>query len=122
VIHRGEIIEQYIRKHRLNLSKLAESMPWTVKTMYRHFKEPYLHYDRVLEYARVLGYDFHKEMPELKAFNWLLREPEEIYQVSPSKGENEAEFYRKKYEETLEKYNDMLERYNLLLQGKVTQD
>lgn len=117
-IRRGKILENYIRKGNVNLTKLAESLPWTVKTIYRHFEEDNLPYDKMLEYSTALKYDFQEELPELAAMRLRMNEPMASYKNQVGNKISEAEFYRKKYEEVLEKYNNMLERYNLLLQNR----
>jgi len=118
VKHRGEILENYIRKGNFNLTKLAEALPWTVKTIYRHFQEEDLALDKLIEYSKALKYDFKEEFPELEGLRWIASEPYPPYKNN--QGVSEAEYYRKKYEEVLEKYNSMLERYNLLLQNRIT--
>ncbi len=120
VVHRGQILESYIRKRGFALTKLGELMPWTVKTIYRHFEDPDLPFDRIIQYSRVLKYDFRAEFPGLKEYEWMLTEPEQEYEVKPGTGDDAGQFYRKKYEDLLEKYNDMLVRYNLLLEKHAT--
>ncbi|MDB4919469.1 hypothetical protein [Mucilaginibacter sp.] len=98
---------------------MSESLPWTVKTIYRDFKDENLPYEKLLEYSRALKYDFKAEFPELEALRSNIREPYPSYKPEESV-EDDGEYYRRKYEEVLEKYNNMLEKYNELLQSRLS--
>lgn len=116
--HRGEILEKYIRTEKVNMTKLANKLPWTVKTVYRHFLEEDLALEKLQEYARALKYDFKKEIPELEAVKNLMTEPYPSYK-QPSGDTNTEDFYRNKYEDVLEKYTELLVKYNALLEGQI---
>lgn len=65
--HRGEIVEKYIRAN-YTLTKLASLLPFTVRTMYRHFDDPDLPLEQVLEYAKATNHDFSDEIPEMVSY------------------------------------------------------
>jgi hypothetical protein len=121
VKHRGEVLEKYIRKGNFTLTKLAKSLGCSTRTLYRDFEDEDLPYEKLLEYSKALNYDFATEFPELQALQMSLHEPYVAYGTKPEPGVNEAEFYKKKYEEILVKYNNVLEQYNLLLQNRLSE-
>lgn len=116
--HRGSILENYLRKQHVNLTKLAERLPFTVRTMYRHFQEEHLELEKLLEYSQALNHDFSDDIPEMAALKFHLKEPHAPYKLKSNDDIGEAEYYRNKYEQLLEKYNEMLEQYNSVLQRK----
>jgi hypothetical protein len=111
-INRGQILENYLRSNGINLTELAESLPWTVRTMYRHFETPDLSLEKLLEYAKVVQYDFSDQVPEMNALKFRLAEPPSGFKSKERNGVTEAEYYRDKYEKLLEKYNELLEIFN----------
>lgn len=94
----------------VNLTKLAEKLPWTVKTIYRHFEDDDLAYEKIAEYAKATKYPFTEEFPELERYNFRTLEEIPIYKAS-----TEPDYYRLKYEMILEKYNGLLEKHNELI-------
>lgn len=110
LIHRGEILARTLRQQGVNLTKLAEKLPWTVKTIYRHFDDPELQYEKIVEYSKATKYPFTEEFPELEKYNYTNLEDIPIYKQS-----TEPDYYRLKYEMILEKYNGLLERHNIVL-------
>lgn len=110
LIHRGKILEEVLRKQNSVLTQLAIKLPWTVKTIYRHFEEADLSYEKIGEYAKATKYPFTKEFPELEKFNY--KSIEEIPNYSESL---DREYYRLKYENIMEKYNVLLEKYSELI-------
>lgn len=105
--HRGKILEEVLRKQGINFTKLSEKLPWTVKTIYRHFEEERLPFEKIAEYAKAIHYSFEKEFPELEKFNFSSMEEMPLYKTV-----NDVEYYRLKYEQMLERYNNILEKYN----------
>ena len=107
MIQRGKILGERLRLLGVNLTKLAEKLPWTVKTIYRHFDEDDLPYEKIAEYAKATKYPFTDEFPELEKYNFKSLEEIPIYKES-----TEPDYYRLKYEMLLEKYNGLLEKHN----------
>jgi hypothetical protein len=114
LIHRGKILEETLRKQNTVLTKLADRLPWNVKTIYRHFEVPDLSYEKIGEYAKATNYSFTEEFPELEKFNF--RAIKDIPQFSESL---DPEYYRLKYELLLEKYNGLLEKYSDLIMNQL---
>lgn len=114
LIHRGKILEETLRKQNVVLTKLADKLPWSTKTIYRHFEEQDLSYEKIGEYARASKYPFTDEFPELEKYNY--RSIQDIPNYSQS---TDPEFYRLKYENLLEKYNGLLEKYSDLIMGQL---
>lgn len=107
LIQRGKILESKLRQLGINLTKLSDKLPWTVKTIYRHFEENELPYEKIAEYAKAVKYPFTEEFPELEKFNYNSIDEIPIYKES-----TEPDYYRLKYEMLLEKYNGLLEKHN----------
>jgi len=118
MINRGAVLEKYIRKERVNVTLLSQKLPWTVKTIYRHFQEEQLPLEKMAEYARALKYDFHVEIPELAALTSIVKDPQAPYKTQ-SEVNGDEESYRKKYEDILEKYTSILVKYNALLEQRL---
>lgn len=110
MIQRGKILENRLRLLGVNLTKLAQKLPWTVKTIYRHFEEDDLPYEKIAEYAKATKYPFTEEFPELEKYNYNTLEDIPIYKAS-----TDPDYYRLKYEMILEKYNGLLEKHNQVI-------
>ena len=117
MIQRGKILENKLRQLGVNLTKLSEKLPWTVKTIYRHFLEDNLPFEKIAEYARATEYPFTDEFPELEKFNFKSLKDIPIYRES-----TDPDYYRFKYEMVLEKYNGLLEKYNDLLLKSISKN
>lgn len=117
LIQRGKILEAKLRQLGINLTKLSEKMPWTVKTIYRHFEEDELSFEKIAEYAKAVKYPFTEEFPELEKFNYKTLEEIPIYKES-----TDPDYYRLKYEMLLEKYNGLLEKHNQVIIKYLSRD
>ncbi|WP_432328852.1 hypothetical protein ACRQ5D_10660 [Mucilaginibacter sp. P25] len=118
MVNRGAVLEKYIRKERVNVTLLSQKLPWTVKTIYRHFQEEQLPLEKMAEYAKALKYDFHSEVPELAALKNVVHDPYVPYKTQSETNNDELD-YRRKYEDVLEKYTDILVKYNALLEQRL---
>jgi hypothetical protein len=63
--HRGEILENLIRKSPYSITILANKLGISRTTLYNKFKEPNLDYDFMLLVGDVLHYDVSSVIPEL---------------------------------------------------------
>ncbi|WP_243018252.1 MULTISPECIES: helix-turn-helix domain-containing protein [Candidatus Cardinium] len=95
--HRGEIIENVVRRSGISLSVLAERMGISRNTLYNRFKEKNLSYDFILTLGMVLHYNFAVHFPEIKSDSAL---PEDA----------RAELFQLE-----QKYKTLLEKYHWLL-------
>lgn len=103
--HRGEIVEEAIRKSGFSLKKLAERLKISRNTLYNRFKEPALSYEFITAVGSIIHYNFEIDFPELE---------EETNRV----GERPVSYVERNTVELLKlekKYTNLLERYNELL-------
>lgn len=64
--HRGEIIENVVRRSSISFSVLAVKMGISRNTLYNRFKEKNLSYDFILTLGMVLHCNFAIHFPEMK--------------------------------------------------------
>lgn len=95
--HRGEIIENVVRRSGISISVLAGKMGISRNTLYNRFKEKHLSYDFILTLGTVLHYNFSVHFPEIKSDR-----------VFPEDARAELFQLEQKYESLLEKYNWLL--------------
>jgi transcriptional regulator with XRE-family HTH domain len=65
MIHRGEIVEKFVRKSGYSLSKLAEKLHISRNTLYNRFSNANLSYGFIQEVGAVINYDFSLDFPEM---------------------------------------------------------
>jgi transcriptional regulator with XRE-family HTH domain len=95
--HRGEIIENVVRKSGISLSVLAAKMGLSRNTLYNRFKEKNLSYDFILTLGTIIHYNFALEFPEMMSDS-----------APPEDARAELWKLEKKYKHLLEKYNKLL--------------
>ena len=103
--HRGEIVEEAIRKSGFSVKKLAERLKISRNTLYNRFKDPELNYEFIIAVGNIIHYNFAVDFPELEAednqvgeghINYLNRDTAELLKLE------------KKYTGLLERYNELL--------------
>ncbi|MDN5246737.1 MAG: hypothetical protein V3581_00375 [Candidatus Cardinium sp.] len=95
--HRGEIIENVVRRSGISLSILASKMDVSRNTLYNRFKDKNVSYDFILTLGAVLHYNFSAHFPEMKSDSPLPDDPRaELFQLE------------RKYKTLLEKYHWLL--------------
>jgi len=103
--HRGEIVEDAIRKSGFSLKKLSERLGISRNTLYNRFKDPELSYEFIIAVGNVIHYNFELDFAELRTGD------NEISESPIGYLERDAvELLKLK-----KKYTDLLERYNKLL-------
>lgn len=103
--HRGEIVEDAIRKSGFPIKKLAERLKISRNTLYNRFREPDLSYKFILAVSNIIHYNFSADFPELEA------SANELGEELPTYSErNTVELLKLE-----KKYSGLLERYNKLL-------
>ncbi len=103
--HRGEIVEDAVRKSGFSLKKLSERLGISRNTLYNRFKEPELRYEFIIAVGNVIHYNFELDFAELRT------DANEISEGPIGYIERDAvELLKLK-----KKYTDLLERYNKLL-------
>jgi DNA-binding Lrp family transcriptional regulator len=103
--HRGEIVEDVIRKSGFSLKKLSERLGISRNTLYNRFKEPELSYGFIRAVGNIIHYNFEADFAELH---------EEAHAIS----EGPVSYMDRDAVELLrleKKYTVLLERYNKLL-------
>jgi len=103
--HRGEIVEDAIRRSGYSIKKLSERLGISRNTLYNRFKEADLSYEFIASVSNIIHYNFAVDFPEMEA------EHEDT-------GEKLTRYIDRETAELLKlkkKYTDLLERYNKLL-------
>ncbi len=104
--HRGEIVEDIVRKSGFSLKKLSERLKISRNTLYNRFRDPELSYEFITTVGKIVHYNFTVDFPELETeLNNQAHDPWVQY------GDNDvAELLKQE-----KKYSQLLERYNYLL-------
>jgi Ni,Fe-hydrogenase I large subunit len=126
MVHRGQIIKDYIEDLGIKKEILAERLIFkgkkrTVRTLFSKLKEPNMSLDDVLAFQKALNYDFSDKIPELKKINTYniqeVSEPIEHYGKIISD-------YQAKYYKLLEEQNELLRKgqgnFNQLAEAIIT--
>ncbi len=109
--HRGEIVEQIVRKSGFSLKKLAERLGISRNTLYNRFGDPNLSYEFIIKVSNVIHYDFTLDFPETKE---KVQEKEEK-EAREQEGTDYIDRYTAELLKLERKYTNLLERYNKLL-------
>ena len=64
--HRGEMVEEAVRRSGFSLKKLAEHLNISRNTLYNRFKNPEVSYEFIVSASKIIHYDFTIDFPELK--------------------------------------------------------
>lgn len=97
--HRGEILEEIVRKSGYSLKVLAERLKISRNTLYNKFKTYDLSYDFIIRVGEIIHYDFAYEYPEIKT---------KIGNIDNTQPTAELWRMEKKYTQLLERYNKLL--------------
>lgn len=63
--HKGQIVEEVIRKGGYRISTLAKKLGISRNTLYNRFKEPDLAIDFIIRIGNLIKYDFAYDFPEI---------------------------------------------------------
>ena len=103
-IHRGEIVEETVRKSGYAIKALAERLSVSRNTLYNRFRDPSLSYEFIAKVGNIIHYDFVKQFPAMEI------ERQESGELPPTYMDRQtAEILKldKKYIALLEKYNQL---------------
>ena len=103
--HRGEIVEEAIRRSGFSIKKLAERLKISRNTLYNRFKDPDLSYEFITAVSNIIHYNFAIDFPELEA-----EDNEFIEGLTNYRDRDVVELLRVE-----KKYTGLLERYNKLM-------
>ncbi|WP_343747395.1 hypothetical protein [Fluviicola sp.] len=104
MIHRGEIVERVVRDSGIPLTKVAKKMGKSRRWIYNVFEMPDLSLDLVLEFGKILHYDFSDEIPQIANRTSIINDRDIPY------GVNKVEYWKNKYYRLLEEYNELLKK------------
>lgn len=101
--HRGEIVEQAVRKSGMTVTSIAKKLGKSRRWMYDCFETKDLSLDHIIKIGKIIHYDFSDDFPELgrgkkEAFN----------DQRPPYPQHDADFWREKYYTLLEEHNQLL--------------
>ncbi len=105
MIHRGEVVEQAVRKSGVSITKVAQKLGKSRRWMYLMFENPNIDLDTIYKIGRIIHYDFNDE---LSSIGHLLSDSK-----SPVYGEKEntENYWREKYYALLEEHNKLLMKW-----------
>jgi len=110
-IHRGEVLQGAVRKHKLKITQVVKKLGISRGTFYNHVEDPNLPFEILERYGKALGYDFTADIPEMAKYT--LEEPSEVY-GQPSTLEEAiklGEYWKNKYIVLLEKHQRLIEEW-----------
>ncbi|HRP53400.1 MAG TPA: hypothetical protein PLI97_07810 [Fluviicola sp.] len=101
--HRGEIIEKAVRESGVSITKIAKQFHRSRQWVYNVFETSDLSLDIILEFGKILHYDFSDEIPQLASSTSSTN-----YAKSSSENEHTIGYWKDKYYNLLEEYNTLL--------------
>lgn len=104
MIHRGEIVEKVVRSSGIPLSRVAARMGKSRRWIYNAFETADLSLDFVLEFGRILHYDFSEEIPQIAGHRSNFTDKPLTY------GEQSVDYWKEKYYKLLEEHNELLKQ------------
>lgn len=120
IMHRGQVVEDIVRKSGFPLSKIAERLKISRRTLYQWFTYPELSIEKIARIGRIINHDFSEELTEMSIF---VNEDEHKYGRAMSgdykKILSERDEYLKLYHDLVEKHTKVLEEL-VELQKEVT--
>jgi len=100
--HKGEIIKKAVIESGYSITKLAEKLGKSRRTVYNIFEKDQIPMDLILEIGRIINHDFTREIKDLKKYSSgvsLSEEQETIYDIS---------YWKNKYYELMETHLEVL--------------
>jgi predicted transcriptional regulator len=100
--HKGEIIKKAVIESGYSITRLADKLGKSRRTVYNIFEKQQVPMDLIIEIGRIISHDFRKEIKDMKDYgSGILRseEREAIYA---------AEYWKDKYYQLLESHNELL--------------
>jgi hypothetical protein len=110
--HRGQALAAAVTTSGMNVAEVAVKAGYSRSAYYKHVKRTDLDFHILIEYGKVMRFDFSDEFPDMPKY--LLQEPDEIYGVPDTLEQAKTMLVQLK-----SKYTDLLEKYNLLMEEKV---
>ncbi len=104
MIHRGEIVEKVVRSSGIPLARVATRMGKSRRWIYNAFETADLSLDYIIEFGKILHYDFAQEIPQIAGHKSAFTENPITY------GENSLDYWKDKYYSLLEEHNQLLKQ------------
>lgn len=104
MVHRGEIVEQAVRRSGVPITTIAKRLGRSRRWMYLMFENPDVSIEIITRIGQIIYYDFHPDLPS------LFPKFQTVEQVSYLKHEAE-EYWKNKYFALLEEYNALLKKF-----------
>lgn len=111
-IHRGKILHDAAKHHPKKIKDIVEAAGYKYGTFYKHKNDPYLSFEIIAKYGRVMDKDFSVEFPEMANLPSLLI-------IEPSNGSKSNEQLRNEIRGLSEKYATLLHKHNLVLETNI---
>jgi plasmid maintenance system antidote protein VapI len=103
--HRGEIIENAVRQSGVSITKLAQRLGKSRRTMYNIFHDRDVPTELIFDISKIINYDFGKEFYTYGQ-NFL---------PSHKLSEQDADYWKNKYLRLLEEHNELLKKFSKTL-------
>ncbi len=105
--HRGEIIEQAVRKSGMSLVTVSKKMGKSRRWLYLQFENPLVSLDVVLQIGKIIYYDFSDEIQLLKVKTIVAEQDD-------SSTLEEVVYWKEKYFKVMEEYHILLKKIAFL--------
>lgn len=116
ILHKGEILERAIRKHRFPITLLAKRLGKSRQHIYNLFEYPDVPLELMIKIGKIIQHDFSSELKELAQI------PIEYKLEAISKPDISFEtvnYWKSKYFELLDLHKKLLQTNKLLLENKL---
>lgn len=105
--HRGEIIEQAVRRSGISIVTISKKMGKSRRWLYLQFENPLVSLDVVLQIGKIIYYDFSEDIQLLKVHSLVSEKDENGTQ-------REVDYWKEKYYAMMEEYLLLLKKVAIL--------
>ncbi|MBN9293287.1 MAG: hypothetical protein J0G96_04835 [Flavobacteriia bacterium] len=105
MVHRGEIVEQAVRRSGVPITTIAKRLGRSRRWMYLMFDNPDVPIEIITRIGQIIYYDFHSDFPS------LFQKFQAVEQVSYDLKHEGEEYWKNKYFALLEEYNSLLKKF-----------
>lgn len=105
MIHRGEIVEQAVRKSGIPIATVAKRLGKSRRWMYLMFENPEVPIETMSRIGQIIYYDFRDDLPTIFTVTQITSDTSFQYNSSES-----VEYWKNKYFQLLEEYNTLLKK------------
>ncbi len=104
MIHRGEIVERVVRNSGIPLTRIAARMNRSRRWIYNAFETSDLSLDLILEFGKILHYDFSADIPQ------IVKSKSIVSDVPVDYDKENVQHWKDKYYQLLEEHNELLKK------------